>query len=148
MIDIRESIVGRICGDTMIVAILGRDADGNVRFYRSIAPQKAARPLIVWQINQLRFPHWLTGSGSVAEADTEFTLYADDTNQLSILLGLVRQNLAEWNGITEGVQVRRALIVSESDGYVEPADGSETGVYLISIETTIQFIADQYTVDS
>lgn len=128
--NIEQAIRSRLIADADIVALIGE------RVYPASAPQRQARPYIVYGLDdEERAPR---RHGNLVDGQLAFDLVADTYAAVKDLQHKVRRCLDTWRDNA----VRRVTVEGITDQYEAPADGAEVGFHHVLIRCRAWYLED------
>lgn len=104
------------------------------RCYLLVAPQGAARPLVIFRVIQSDPFDTLQDTTGLVTSVVEIECQATSDVSAKSLKELVRRRLHTYRGAMGATTVCSCLQNSESDEYTPPQTGSDTGIYSTILE--------------
>lgn len=130
----KAGLVSLLSGEATITAICG------TRLYVNRAPQNGAFPHVI--ITQMRSEENGTidgGSGQLRFLDFDIDCKAKSSVSAEALANAVRVFIHDYSGAAGSFTIGAVWINDESDDYEEPEDGSDVGVFVVTLDVQIQF---------
>ena len=127
-----------------LVALLGAEstvtAICSTRIYVNRAPQNATFPhVIITQMNSEENGTLDGGSGQLRFLDFDIDCKAKSSVVAESLSNAVRVFIDDYSGTAGSYTIGAVIMNDESDGYEPPEDGSDVGVFVVTLDLTIQF---------
>ena len=130
----KAALVSLLSGESTISAICSN------RVYVNRAPQKAIFPqLIITQMNSEENGTLDGGSGQLRFINFDLDCRAKSSLQAAALGDAVRVFIDDYSGTAGSKTIGAVILNDESDDYEPPTDGSDVGVFLVTLDVTIQF---------
>jgi hypothetical protein len=130
----KSGLVALLSGEATISAICGN------RVYVQRAPQKATFPhLIITQMGSEENGTLDGGSGQLRFLDFDIDCKAKSSVQSESLANAVRTFIDDYTGAAGTFTIGAVLLNDESDDYEPPQDGSDVGVFIVTLDVTIHF---------
>lgn len=130
----KAALVSLLSGEATISAICSN------RVYVNRAPQAAIFPqLIITQMNSEENGTLDGGSGQLRFINFDLDCRAKSSLQAAALGDAVRVFIDDYSGTAGSKTIGAVILNDESDGYEPPEDGSDVGVFLVTLDVTIQF---------
>lgn len=130
----KAGLVSLLSAEATVTAICG------TRIYVNRAPQNATFPHLI--ITQMRSEENGTldgGSGQLRFLDFDIDCKAKSSVVAESLANAVRVYLDDYSGTAGSFTIGAVLMNDESDDYEPPQDGSDVGVFVVTLDLTIQF---------
>jgi hypothetical protein len=130
----KSGLVSLLTGESTISTLIGS------RCYVGKAPQKAALPFLL--ITQMAAQQNTTldgGSNLLRFIDYDIDCKADRSIGAAQLADAVRVFLDDYSGTAGSETIAAVLINDEVDDFEPPADGSDVGIHVVTLDVTIQF---------
>lgn len=130
----RSGLVSLLAGESTISAIVGS------RVYVGHAPQGEARPHIV--VTQMRSEEYkaLDGTGPLRMVSFDIDCKADRTVTAESLAKIVRRFIDDYTGTAGSETIGAVLVNGETDAWESPFDGTDVGIYGVTIDADIQYV--------
>lgn len=130
----KSGLVSLLTGESTVSAIC------SSRVYVNRAPQNAIFPhLIITQMNSEENGTLDGGSGQLRFLDFDIDCKAKSSVQAESLSNAVRVFIDDYIGTAGSYTIGAVLLNDESDDYEPPQDGSDVGVFVVTLDVTIQF---------
>jgi hypothetical protein len=130
----KSGLVSLLTGEATVSAIC------SSRVYVNRAPQKAIFPhVIITQMNSEENGTIDGGSGQLRFIDFDIDCKAKSSVQAESLANAVRVFIDDYSGTAGSYTIGAVLMNDESDEYEPPQDGSDVGVFVVTLDVTIQF---------
>lgn len=130
----KSGLVSLLTGEATVSAICGS------RVYVNRAPQNATFPhVIITQMSSEENGTLDGGSGQLRFLDFDIDCKAKSSVQAESLCNAVRTFIDDYSGTAGSYTIGAVLINDESDDYEPPQDGSDVGVFVVTLDVTIQF---------
>ena len=130
----KAALVSLLSGEATISAIC------SSRVYVNRAPQKAIFPqLIITQMNSEENGSLDGGSGQLRFLEFDIDCRAKSSLQAAALGDAVRVFIDDYSGTAGSKTIGAVILNDESDDYEQPDDGSDVGVFLVTLDVTVQF---------
>ena len=130
----KSGLVSLLSAESTITAIC------STRIYVKRAPQKAAFPhVIITQMGSEENGTLDGGSGQLRFLDFDIDCKAKSSVAAESLGNAVRTYIDDYSGTAGSFTIGAVFINDESDDYEEPEDGSDVGVFVVTLDLTIQF---------
>lgn len=130
----KSGLVALLTGEATISAIVGS------RVYVNKAPQKALYPHIV--ITMMAADNHITLNASSNEFRTltfDIDCRAKTSMGAETLADAVRTFIDDYTGTAGSYTIQAVLMNGESDDYEPPADASDVGVHVVTLDVDIQY---------
>lgn len=131
----KASLVTLLTGESTISTLI------SSRCYVGKAPQKSTLPFIL--ITQMASEQNTTmdgASSSLRFIDYDIDCKADRAIEAAQLADAVRVFLDDFSGATGGTETIGAVLMNdETDDFEPPADGSDVGIHVVTLDVTIQY---------
>lgn len=130
----KSGLVSLLTGEATISAIV------SSRVYINRAPQKATLPYII--ITQMAADNHITLNGSSNNFRTltfDIDCKAKTSLEAATLSDAVRVFIDDYSGTAGTYTIGAVLMNGEADDYEAPADASDVGVYVVTLDVDIQF---------
>jgi hypothetical protein len=130
----KSGLVSLLTGESTVSAIC------SSRVYVNRAPQNAIFPhVIITQMNSEENGTLDGGSGQLRFLDFDIDCKAKSSVQAESLSNAVRVFIDDYSGTAGSYTIGAVLLNDESDDYEPPQDGSDVGVFVVTLDVTIQF---------
>jgi hypothetical protein len=130
----KSGLVSLLSSETTITAISG------TRVYVQRAPQNAAFPhIIITQMSSEENTTLDGGSGQLRFLDFDIDCKAKSSVTAESLGNAVRIYIDDYSGTAGSYTIGAVLINDESDDYEPPQDGSDVGVFVVTLDLTIHY---------
>jgi hypothetical protein len=130
----KSGLVSLLSSETTITAISG------TRVYVQRAPQNAAFPhIIITQMSSEENTTLDGGSGQLRFVDFDIDCKAKSSVTAESLGNAVRTYIDDYSGTAGSYTIGAVLINDESDDYEPPQDGSDVGVFVVTLDLTIHY---------
>lgn len=130
----RSGLVALLSGEATISAVVG------TRVFVTKAPQGELRPhIIVTQLNSEEYKS-LDGTGSLRKVTFDIDCKAERSVTAASLAKIVRRFIDDYSGTAGSETIGAVLVNGESDTWESPVDGSDVGVYGVTIDLDIQYV--------
>jgi hypothetical protein len=130
----KAGLVSLLTSEATITAICG------TRVYVTRAPQNAAFPhVIITQMSSDENPTLDGGSGQLRFVDYDIDCKAKSSVTAESLGNAVRTFLDDYSGTAGSSTIGAVIMNDESDDYEPPSDGSDVGVFIVTLDLTIHF---------
>jgi hypothetical protein len=130
----KSGLVSLLSSEATITAISG------TRVYVQRAPQNAAFPhIIITQMSSEENTTLDGGSGQLRFVDFDIDCKAKSSVTAESLGNAVRTYIDDYSGTAGSYTVGAVLINDESDDYEPPQDGSDVGVFVVTLDLTIHY---------
>lgn len=130
----KAALVSLLSGESTVNAICSN------RVYVNRAPQKAIFPqIIITQMNSEENGTLDGGSGQLRFLNFDIDCRAKSSLEAASLGDAVRVFLDDYSGTAGSKTIGAVLMNDESDDYEPPTDGSDVGVFLVTLDVTVQF---------
>ena len=130
----KSGLVSLLTAESTITAICG------TRVYVQRAPQNAAFPHII--ITQMSSDENATldgGSGQLRFLGFDIDCKARSSVTAESLANAVRTYIDDYSGTAGNFTIGAVLMNDESDDYEPPQDGSDVGVFVVTLDVTIHY---------
>lgn len=130
----KSGLVSLLTGEATVSAIC------SSRVYVNRAPQNAIFPhVIITQMSSEENGTLDGGSGQLRFLDFDIDCKAKSSVQAESLSNAVRVFIDDYSGTAGSSTIKAVLLNDESDDYEPPQDGSDVGVFVVTLDVTIQF---------
>lgn len=130
----KSGLVALLRAESTVTAICG------TRIYANRAPQNAAFPhVIITQMGSEENTSIDGASGQLRFLEFDIDCKAKSSVSAEALGNAVRVYLDDYSGTAGGYTVGAVLLNDESDDYEPPSDGSDVGVFVVTLDLTVQF---------
>lgn len=130
----KSGLVSLLSSEATITAICG------TRVYVQRAPQNAAFPhLIITQMGSEENATLDGGSGQLRFLDFDIDCKAKSSVTAESLANAVRTYIDDYSGTAGNFTIGAVLMNDESDDYEPPQDGSDVGVFVVTLDVTIHY---------
>jgi hypothetical protein len=130
----KSGLVSLLSSEATITAISG------TRVYVQRAPQNAAFPhIIITQMGSEENATLDGGSGQLRFLDFDIDCKAKSSVTAESLANAVRTYIDDYSGTAGSFTIGAVLMNDESDDYEPPQDGSDVGVFVITLDVTIHY---------
>jgi hypothetical protein len=130
----KSGLVSLLSSEATITAISG------TRVYVQRAPQNAAFPhIIITQMSSEENTTLDGGSGQLRFLDFDIDCKAKSSVTAESLGNAVRTYIDDYSGTAGSYTIGAVLINDESDDYEPPQDGSDVGVFVVTLDLTIHY---------
>ena len=130
----KSGLVSLLSSEATITAICG------TRVYVQRAPQNAAFPhLIITQMGSEENATLDGGSGQLRFLDFDIDCKAKSSVTAESLATAVRTYIDDYSGTAGNFTIGAVLMNDESDDYEPPQDGSDVGVFVVTLDVTIHY---------
>lgn len=130
----KSGLVALLSGEATISAICSN------RVYVNRAPQKATFPhVIITQMGSEENGTLDGASGQLRFLDFDIDCKAKSSVQAESLGNAVRTFIDDYTGTAGSYTIGAVLLNDESDDYEPPQDGSDVGVFVVTLDITVQF---------
>jgi len=130
----KSGLVSLLSSEATITAISG------TRVYVQRAPQNAAFPhIIITQMSSEENTTLDGGSGQLRFLDFDIDCKAKSSVTAESLGNAVRTYIDDYSGMAGSYTIGAVLINDESDDYEPPQDGSDVGVFVVTLDLTIHY---------
>jgi len=130
----KSGLVSLLTGESTVSAIC------SSRVYVNRAPQNAIFPhVIITQMSSEENGTLDGGSGQLRFLDFDIDCKAKSSVQAESLSNAVRVFIDDYSGTAGSCTIGAVLLNDESDDYEPPQDGSDVGVFVVTLDVTIQF---------
>jgi hypothetical protein len=130
----KSGLVSLLSSEATITAISG------TRVYVQRAPQNAAFPhIIITQMSSEENTTLDGGSGQLRFVDFDIDCKAKSSVTAESLGNAVRTYIDDYSGTAGSYTIGAVLINDESDDYEPPQDGSDVGVFVVTLDLTIHY---------
>lgn len=130
----KSGLIALLTGESSVSAICGD------RVYVNRAPEKAALPNVI--ITQISAEHNTTLDGlsnNLRFVDFDIDCRAERSVTAESLAHAIRTFIDDYSGTAGEESIGAVIINDESDSYDSPVDGSDVGVYLVTLDVTVQY---------
>ena len=130
----KAGLVALLSAEATITAIC------STRVYVQKAPQNAAFPhVIITQMGSEENQALDGGGGDLRFLTFDIDCKAKTSVQSAALGDAVRVFLDDYSGTAGSKTIRAVILNDESDDYEPPEDGSDVGVFTVTLDVDIQF---------
>jgi hypothetical protein len=130
----KSGLVSLLSSEATITAISG------TRVYVQRAPQNAAFPhIIITQMGSEENTTLDGGSGQLRFLDFDIDCKAKSSVTAESLANAVRTYIDDYSGTAGSFTIGAVLMNDESDDYEPPQDGSDVGVFVVTLDVTIHY---------
>lgn len=130
----KSGLVSLLSGEATVTAIC------STRVYVNRAPQKATFPhVIITQMSSEENGTLDGGSGQLRFLDFDIDCKAKSSVVAENLSNAIRTFIDDYTGTAGSYTIGAVLVNDESDDYELPEDGSDVGVFVVTLDVTIQF---------
>jgi hypothetical protein len=130
----KAGLVSLLSSEATITTICG------TRVYVQRAPQTAVFPhIIITQMGSEENGTLDGGSGQLRFLDFDIDCKAKSSVTAESLANAVRTYIDDYSGTAGSFTIGAVLMNDESDDYEPPQDGSDVGVFVVTLDVTIQF---------
>ena len=130
----KSGLVSLLSSEATITAIC------STRVYVNRAPQNATFPhVIITQMNSEENTCLDGGSGQLRFLDFDIDCKAKSSVTAESLANAVRTYIDDYSGTAGSFTVGAVLMNDESDDYEPPQDGSDVGVFVVTLDLTIHY---------
>ena len=130
----KAGLVSLLSSEATITAICG------TRVYVQRAPQNAAFPhVIITQMGSEENGTLDGGSGQLRFLDFDIDCKAKSSVTAESLANAVRTYIDDYSGTAGSFTIGAVLMNDESDDYEPPQDGSDVGVFVVTLDVTIHY---------
>jgi len=130
----KSGLVSLLSSEATITAISG------TRVYIQRAPQNAAFPhIIITQMSSDENGTLDGGSGQLRFLDFDIDCKAKSSVTAESLGNAVRTCIDDYSGTAGSYTIGAVLLNDESDDYEPPQDGSDVGVFVVTLDLTIHY---------
>lgn len=130
----KSGLVSLLSSEATITAISG------TRVYVQRAPQNAAFPhIIITQMSSDENGTLDGGSGQLRFLDFDIDCKAKSSVQAESLSNAVRVFIDDYSGTAGSFTIGAVIMNDESDDYEPPQDGSDVGVFVVTLDLTIHY---------
>ena len=130
----KSGLVSLLSSEATITAISG------TRVYIQRAPQNAAFPhIIITQMSSDENGTLDGGSGQLRFLDFDIDCKAKSSVTAESLGNAVRTYIDDYSGTAGSSTIGAVLMNDESDDYEPPQDGSDVGVFVVTLDVTIHY---------
>lgn len=130
----KSGLVSLLSSEATITAISG------TRVYVQRAPQNAAFPhIIITQMSSDENGTLDGGSGQLRFLDFDIDCKAKSSVTAESLGNAVRTYIDDYSGTAGTFTIGAVLMNDESDDYEPPQDGSDVGVFVVTLDVTIHY---------
>ena len=130
----KAGLVSLLTAESTITAICGS------RVYVSRAPQKSTFPYVV--ITQMGSDENGTIDGSTGQLrflDFDIDCKAKSSVEAESLGNAIRTYIDDYSGAAGSFTIGAVIMNDESDDYEPPQDGSDVGVFVVTLDLTIHY---------
>lgn len=130
----KSGLVSLLSSEATITAISG------TRVYVQRAPQNAAFPhIIITQMSSDENGTLDGGSGQLRFLDFDIDCKAKSSVTAESLGNAVRTYIDDYSGTAGSFTIGAVIMNDESDDYEPPQDGSDVGVFVVTLDVTIHY---------
>ena len=130
----KAGLVSLLAAEGTITAIC------STRIYVQKAPQAALFPhVIITQMSSNENMSLDGGSGSLRFINYDIDCKARTSVQVEALGNAVRTYLDDYSGTAGSFTIGAVILNDESDDYEPPQDGSDIGVFVVTLDLDIQY---------
>ena len=130
----KSGLVSLLSSEATITAISG------TRVYIQRAPQNAAFPhIIITQMSSDENGTLDGGSGQLRFLDFDIDCKAKSSVTAESLGNAVRAYIDDYSGTAGSSTIGAVIMNDESDDYEPPQDGSDVGVFVVTLDVTIHY---------
>lgn len=130
----KSGLVSLLTGESTVSAIC------SSRVYVNRAPQNAVFPhVIITQMSSEENGTLDGASGQLRFLDFDIDCKAKSSVQAESLANAVRVFIDDYSGTAGSYTIGAVLLNDESDDYEPPQDGSDVGVFVVTLDLTVQF---------
>lgn len=130
----KSGLVSLLSSEATITAISG------TRVYVQRAPQNAAFPhIIITQMSSDENGTLDGGSGQLRFLDFDIDCKAKSSVTAESLGNAVRTYIDDYSGTAGSSTIGAVIVNDESDDYEPPQDGSDVGVFVVTLDVTIHY---------
>lgn len=130
----KSGLVSLLSAEATITAIC------STRIYVNRAPQNAAFPhVIITQMGSEENTSIDGASGQLRFLEFDIDCKAKSSVVAESLANAVRVYLDDFSGTAGSYTIGAVLMNDESDDYEPPQDGSDVGVFVVTLDLTIQY---------
>ena len=130
----KSGLVSLLTGEATVSAIC------SSRVYVNRAPQNAIFPhVIITQMNSEENGTLDGGSGQLRFLDFDIDCKAKSSVQAESLSNAVRVFIDDYSGTAGSYTIGAVIMNDESDDYEPPQDGSDVGVFVVTLDLTIHY---------
>lgn len=130
----KSGLVALLAAEATVTAIC------STRIYVNRAPQNAIFPhVIITQMSSNENPTIDGASGQLRFLDFDIDCKAKSSVAAESLANAVRVYLDDYSGTAGSFTIGAVLMNDESDDYEQPEDGSDVGVFVVTLDLTVQF---------
>lgn len=131
-IDLRDFLATR----TEVTALIG---SAPARLFPVKASQKTIRPFVTYRRASGGHNHTLMGHAGSAAPIINVTAWADDYDTAKKLAFAIRENMQGFGGHWKTTDVRGVTCSNEEDLYDDPEDGSDKGIFSVSLDFGVSY---------
>lgn len=130
----KSGLVSLLSSEATITAISG------TRVYIQRAPQNAAFPhIIITQMSSDENGTLDGGSGQLRFLDFDIDCKAKSSVTAESLGNAIRTYIDDYSGAAGSFTIGAVIMNDESDDYEPPQDGSDVGVFVVTLDLTIHY---------
>lgn len=130
----KSGLVSLLSAEGTITAIC------STRVYVNRAPQNATFPhIIITQMSSEENTTLDGASGQLRFLDFDIDCKAKSSVTAESLANAVRTYIDDYSGTAGSYTIGAVLMNDESDDYEPPQDGSDVGVFVVTLDLTIQY---------
>lgn len=130
----KSGLVSLLSAESTITSIC------STRIYVNRAPQKAAFPhVILTQMGSEENTALDGGSGQLRFLEFDIDCKAKSSVAAESLANAVRTFIDDYSGTAGSYTIGAVILNDEADDYEPPDDGSDVGVFVVTLDLTIQF---------
>lgn len=132
----KSGLVALLAAEATVTAIC------STRIYIQRAPQNATFPhLIITQMGSEENTTIDGSSGQLRFIEFDIDCKARSSVQAESLGNAVRTYLDDYSGAAGSYTIGAVILNDESDDYEPPQDGSDVGVFVVTLDLTVQYNA-------
>jgi len=129
----KSGLVSLLTGEGTITALV------SSRVYVNKAPQKAVLPhIIITQLNSNEM-NAFDGTSELRSINYDIDCKADRSVEAATLADAVRVFLDDYTGAAGSETIGAVLLNDESDSYEPPADASDVGIYVVTLDLDVMY---------
>lgn len=129
----KSGLVSLLTGESTISALV------SSRVYVNKAPQKAALPhIIITQLSSNEM-NAFDGTSELRSINYDIDCKADRSVEAATLADTVRVFLDDYTGTAGSETIGAVLMNDESDSYEPPADASDVGIYVVTLDVDVMY---------
>lgn len=132
----KSGLVALLAAEATVTAIC------STRIYVQRAPQNATFPhVIITQMGSEENTTLDGASGQLRFIEFDIDCKARSSVQAESLGNAVRSYLDDYSGTAGSYTIGAVILNDESDDYEPPQDGSDVGVFVVTLDLTVQYNA-------